>query len=105
VATWLHAHPDGKIIARAEASAAGMRQGAPEATQVANRFHLLKNVAAALHEVCKAQHREIDQLQHVPHNAPSSQDNDAVPVPTERPIAMTKVQQQIAQNRAKRVTE
>ena len=43
VATWRQAHPDVTIIARAraEASAAGIRQGAPEATQVADRFHLL----------------------------------------------------------------
>jgi transposase len=50
VATWLQSHPDVKIVARdrAEAYAAGIRQGAPDATQVADRFHLLKNVAAAL---------------------------------------------------------
>jgi transposase len=107
VATWLHAHPDVKIIARdrAEAYAAGIRQGAPEATQVADRFHLLKNLAAALQEVFNAHHREIDQLNHVPHHEPSPQDNDAVPVPTERSVPMTKAQQQIAHNRAKRVAE
>lgn len=43
VATWLQAHPDVTIVARdrAEAYAAGIRQGAPEATPVADRFHLL----------------------------------------------------------------
>ena len=42
VATWLQSHPDVKIVARdrAEASAAGIRQGAPDATQIADRFHL-----------------------------------------------------------------
>jgi transposase len=107
VATWLQAHPDVKIIAcdRAEAYAAGIRQGAPEATQVADRFHLLKNLAAALQEVFNAHHREIDQLNPVPHNEPSLQDNDSVPVPTERPVPMTKAQQQIAHHRAKRVVE
>jgi transposase len=62
VATWLQAHPDVKIVARdrAEAYASGVRQGAPEATQVADRFHLLKNLAAALQEVFNGHHREID---------------------------------------------
>jgi transposase len=107
VATWLQAHPDVKIVARdrAEAYAAGIRQGAPEATQVADRFHLLKNVASALQEVFSVHHREIDQLNHVPHNEPLTQDNDSITVPTERPVAMTKAQQQIVHNRAKRVAE
>jgi transposase len=107
VATWLQAHPDVTIVARdrAEAYAAGIRQGAPAATQVADRFHLLKNVAAALQEVFSAHHREIDQLNHLPHNEPPTQEDAPVTVPTEHPVAMTKVQQQIAHNRAKRVTE
>jgi transposase len=72
VATWLQAHPDVKIIARdrAEAYAAGIRQGAPEATQVADRFHLLKNLAAALQEVFNGHHRELDQRNHLAHNEP-----------------------------------
>ena len=107
VATWLQSHPDVTIVARdrAEAYAAGIRQGAPEATQVADRFHLLKNLAAALQEVFSAHHREIDQLNHVPHNEPPTQDDDSVTVPTEPPVTMTKAQQQIAHNRAKRVAE
>jgi transposase len=107
VATWLQAHPDVKIVARdrAEAYAAGMRQGAPDVTQVADRFHLLKNVAAALQEVFNAHHRELDQRNHVSHNEPPTQEDDPVTGPTEPPVAMTKAQQQIAQNRSKRVTE
>jgi transposase len=95
VATWLQAHPDVTIVARdrAEAYAAGIRQGAPEATQVADRFHLLKNLAAALQEVFNAHHRELDKR------------HDSVTVPTEHPVAITKAQQQIAHNRAKRMAE
>jgi transposase len=107
VATWLQAPPDVTIVARdrAEAYAAGIRQGAPKATQVADRFHLLKNVAAALQEVFSAHHREIAQLNHGPHNESPTQDADSVPVPTARCVAMTRAQQQIAHNRAKRMTE
>jgi transposase len=50
VATWLHAPPDVTRVARdrAAADAASLRPGAPEATQVADRFHRLTHVAAAL---------------------------------------------------------
>jgi transposase len=50
-------------------------------------------------------HREIDQLNHLPHNEPPTQDADSVMVPPEPPVTMTKAQQQIAHNRAKRVAE
>jgi transposase len=107
VATWLQSHPDVKIVARdrAEAYAAGIRQGAPDATQVADRFHLLKNLAAALQEVFSAHYRELDQLNHMPPNEPPTQDADSVTVPPEPPVTMTKAQQHIVHNRAKRVVE
>jgi transposase len=107
VATWLQAHPDVTIVARdrAEAYAAGIRQGAPNATQVADRFHLLKHLASALQEVFSVYHREIDQRNHVPHDEVPAQDDDTGATSTEPPVPMTKAQQQIAHNRAKRVAE
>jgi transposase len=107
VATWLQSHPDVTVVARdrAEAYAAGIRQGAPEATQVADRFHLLKNLAAALQEVFSAHHREIDHLNQVPHNEPVPPDDAAVTVPLESPVATSRAQQQIAHNRARGVAE
>src|SRR5215813_12985188 len=83
VTDWLQSHPDVKVVARdrAEAYGAGIRQGAPEATQVADRFHLLKNLASALQEVFSAYHRELDRLNHLPHNEPPPHDADSVTVP------------------------
>src|SRR5260221_7176624 len=46
VATGLHAHPGGPIVSRDRGGefAEGAKRGAPEALQVADRFHLLRNL-------------------------------------------------------------
>lgn len=51
--SWLLAHPGVEIVARDRSKAyqKGIRQGAPHAIQVADRFHLLQNLAEALKQV------------------------------------------------------
>jgi transposase len=61
LAQWLRVHPGVEIITRdrARAYADGARQGAPEATQVADRFHLLQHLLEALEQVFQAHHQAL----------------------------------------------
>lgn len=57
---WLTAHPGVEILSRdrANAYAEAARKGAPEAVQIADRFHLLKNLAEAFENFLKRHHKD-----------------------------------------------
>jgi hypothetical protein len=63
-ANWLRHHPGVGIIVRdwARAYVEGGRQGAPDAIQVADRFHLCANAGAALEEVLRTRRRHIEYV-------------------------------------------
>ncbi|MET8748009.1 ISL3 family transposase [Streptomyces sp. NPDC004728] len=57
-ATWLRKHPGAEIICRDRATAytRAIKEAAPNTTEVADRWHLLQNLAAAVEKTCH-QHR------------------------------------------------
>jgi transposase len=63
LAAWLRNHPSVEIVVRdrAGAYAEGARQGAPQAVQVADRWHLLRNGSDALRGVLDHHHRHLDE--------------------------------------------
>jgi transposase len=82
LAAWLHAHPGVQFISRDRASnyAEGARQGAPGAVQVADRWHLLKNLGDALHRMLDRQPRILREVARAVHEyrnpVPEQPEND-----------------------------
>ncbi|MFL5286633.1 MAG: ISL3 family transposase [Rhodopila sp.] len=62
--TWLREHPGVEVIARegAGAFADGAAQGAPEALQAADRWHLLRNVGDALRHAVERHHAALRRI-------------------------------------------
>jgi transposase len=103
LAPWLRAPPGGEIMARdrAKASADGARHGAPEATQVADRFHLLQNLVEALEHVFQTHPQALAAVNDASRRqgVPLADGTTAVAVPPPRPTG----QEKTAQRRARRV--
>lgn len=66
LAAWLREHPSVEIVSRDRAGnyAEGARQGAPQAVQIADRFHLLSNVGDALERVLCRKHTCLKEAAH-----------------------------------------
>jgi transposase len=67
---WLRDHPDVRVISRDRwsAYAEAATEGAPQATQVADRWHLLKNLREAVERLLERKHGSVrEALAAVPH--------------------------------------
>ena len=102
---WLRAHPQVAVVTRDRSKAyeRGIRHGAPAAIQVADRFHLLQNLAEALEQVFSKHSTALKAVNDAMRQVPVSQ-QDGLPVaPVPLPPSPTMVQAKAARRRARRV--
>jgi transposase len=104
VAQWLQAHPGVQVIARdrSTAYAEGARHGAPAATQVADRFHLLQNLREALDQVFSTHSQALDAVNALVHQHPVPLADGALAVPVPPHDIPLPAQQRAAQHQARR---
>src|SRR5712664_1439403 len=104
VAQWLREHPGVKVIARdrSTAYAEGARQGAPAATQVADRFHLLQNLREALDQVFLTHSTVLDVVNATMRQQPLLLPAGVVAVPVPPHDIPLPAQQRTAQRQARR---
>jgi transposase len=88
LATWLRGHPGVTVIKRDRggAYAKGARDGAPEAVQGADRFHLLQNLAETLDVVFTKHAKDLRVAEQERHDTVAAE-SGAVPMPPSVPQA------------------
>jgi len=93
LADWLAVHPGVAIIARdrSETYAAGARRGAPDAVQVADRWHLLSNWREAVERVLERHRGQVKQI--------------SIAKPSPRPLPATALLPPKSVNRRRRYAE
>jgi transposase len=104
LAHWLQQHPGVQVISRdrAKAYAEGARQGAPGALQVADRFHLLQNLAAALDQVFTTHGKTLDAVNAVLRQQPVPLSTGGIAVSVGPSTTVTLAQQRAAQRQDRR---
>lgn len=104
IAEWLQQHSGVQVLSRDRSKEykQGMRQGAPNAVQVADRFHLLQNLADVLEQVLGS-HRQALKAVETLHRAATVQANELPVVPIALPRSIPGLYPNTEQQRQRRL--
>jgi transposase len=102
LAQWLQDHPGVQVVTRDRAGtyAEGARRGAPQAVQVADRFHLLQNLAEVLESVLSTQAAQLRAAE--PAESATGQEPSVRPAP---PQGDARAQLKAAERRDRRLAQ
>ena len=105
LAQWLEQHPGIAVLSRDRSVSyrSGMSQGAPDAIQVADRFHLLQNLAAVLEQALGTHHPALKAVDTAQRFAVASNAPEEVVVLPSVVTSLPKVQHLAQQRRAQRI--
>lgn len=104
---WLQAHPGVEVLSRDRSKAykSAMTAGAPDAIQVADRFHLVKNLSETLERAFGSYRSELKAAEQSQHQATNSKTPEETVMAIPKPTATEKSQQQIQKNHQRKIEQ
>jgi transposase len=98
-ATWLAAHPSVELISRDRGTtfADGATRGAPQALQIADRWHIIHNLGEALEKVLARHHSDLKRA-----SAPSEEEHQVIAALDQQALAHVMARSQAEQLRQAR---
>ncbi len=104
---WLQAHPGIEVLSRDRSKAykRAMTEGAPEAIQVADRFHLVKNLSETLEQAFGSYRSELKAAEQSQHQATVADAPEETVLVIPKPTATEASQQQIRQNQQRKIDQ
>jgi transposase len=102
---WLQAHPGIEVLSRDRSKTykSAMTAGAPDAIQVADRFHLVKNLSETLEQAFGSYRSELKAAEQSQHQATVADALEETVLAVPQPTATEKSQQQIRQNQQRKI--
>lgn len=107
LALWLQAHPGIEVLSRDRSKAykRAMSEGAPEAIQVADRFHLVKNLSETLERAFGSYRSELKAAEQSQQQPTLVETPEEIVVAIPQPTATEVAQQRIRQNQQRKIEQ